>query len=169
MKLRSRTSRAGRLVVTVGLLVLCVALACTGCGKIKEKKAKSKEPAPYMGDEWLDGIKTAIQDNVHDPGRAGKMLEVVRAIAVDLRDVDEMVKKYYADLADLNTDYNSTPDDFRKLGEEFNSKTQDYRNRFLDNRFKLKDLATPEEWKKITDQDQYLMEVWQRQPGADDK
>ena len=105
---------------------------------------------------------------MHDTGRAGKMLEIVKEIAVDLREIDEIVKKYYADIDALNADYHSTPDDFRKLTEEFNTKTQVFRSKFLDNRFKLKDLATPEEWKKITDQDKYLMEVWQRQPGAKD-
>jgi hypothetical protein len=168
MIMRSSVLRTDKLAAVAVLLVLCIAVTCTGCGKIKEKRAASKEPAPHMGEEWLDGITTAIQDNVHDPSRAGKMLEIVKEIAVDLREIDEIVKKYYADIDALNADYHSTPDDFRKLTEEFNTKTQVFRSKFLDNRFKLKDLATPEEWKKITDQDKYLMEVWQRQPGAKD-
>jgi len=49
--MKSGMLRTEGLAAVAVLLVLCIAVTCTGCGKIKEKRAASKEPARNMGEE----------------------------------------------------------------------------------------------------------------------
>lgn len=127
----------------LALLVFCTLGLMSGCKKDK------KEFAP--GAEWIAELRGRIKASVADPDKKSQMLSLVDQMNIELLKLDQEVRKHFANVAKIDRDYNATPDDFKKEFAAFNAARYEVRDGFLDARFKMRDLATREEWKELTD------------------
>ena len=145
-------------------LALCVLLGLTyGCSTFGKKEEAKFEP----GIEWVEDMQGRVAENIEDPDKKTAMLALIDQIEKDLLEVDRVVRKLYADLSTLNDNYNASPDEYRKVISEFEADHKEVRDRIIDSRFKMRDLLTPEEWKKLTDYSKRkgLYKQTIRQPG----
>lgn len=138
-----RMTRVPLLGITVLCLMLGFTTACT--------KGKPKESKFVPGEAWLKDKRARIERVITDPYKKAELMAAVDQTEGDVQELDRAVQRMYADLASLDRDYNSSPDDFRKAFAEFNAKRQKLRASFIDTRFKMKNLVTPDEWKKLTE------------------
>ena len=148
----------------LAILSLCVLFGLfTGCSKIGKKEKAEFKP----GSAWIVDMRDRIEDNIQDPDKKTRMLALVDQTETDLLEVDRVVRKLYADLSSLGENYNSTPEQFRKVISEFEASRRQVRERIIDSRFKMRELSTPDEWKKLTDNSKRkgLYQQTIRQPG----
>ena len=143
------------------VLALSVLLGLvSGCGK-KEKAAF--EP----GSKWIEDMQERVAEDIEDPAKKIDMLALVDQAEKDLSQLDRVVQKLYADLDTLNDNYNSTPEEYQKVISGFEADRKEVWDRVADSRFKMRDLATIEEWETLTDikKRKGLYQQTIRQPG----
>ncbi len=146
------------------VLAPCVLLGLvSGCSMFGKKEKAEFKP----GSEWIEDMRDRVRENIEDPGKKTDMLAVVDQVEKDLWELDRVVRKLYANLRTLNDNYNASPEEFRKVISEFEADRKEVRDRIVDSRFKMRDLSTPEEWKKLTDErkSKGLHRQTIRQPG----
>jgi hypothetical protein len=141
-------------------LVLTLFLAVAGCGKLKKKEPATFEP----GQKWLQDMRTHINKVITDTDRKSQLLGVVDQFEQEMEDMDLAVQRYNKKIFAVDSDYNSTAEDFRNVFNDFHQEKILFQKRFLDLRFKMVDLTTPEEWKKLADisSEDTLFLNWQR-------
>ena len=76
---------------------------------------------------------------------------LVDQMGIGLIELDRVVLKHYSNLKKISRNYHSTPEDFKKAFADFNSNRYQIRDQIIEARFKMRDLSTTEEWKKLTD------------------
>jgi hypothetical protein len=149
----------------LAVFLLCSAIGFTvltsGCGKLRKKEMAEFE----AGKEWLEDMRDRIEKTISDPDKTRRMLFLVDQAERDLRELDQVVLGFYRDLAGVDSDYNSTRQDLQRVFDEWNAKRREFRDRFTETRFKMRDMVTPEEWKKLTRVRKGLAQQWQRYPG----
>jgi hypothetical protein len=132
----------------LALISLCVLFALiSGCSKVGKKEKAEFKP----GSVWIEDMRNRIEDNIQDPDKKNSMLALVDQTEKDLLEVDQAVRKLYADFSSLSENYNSTPEEFRKVISEFENSRRAVRDRIIETRFEMRDMSTPAEWKKLTD------------------
>ena len=126
-------------------LALCVLLGHTyGCVLFKKDKF---EP----GGDWTEDMRGRVAENIKDPGKRTRMMALVDEIEKDLMEIDKVVRKLYIDLDTLGDNYDATPEAFQAVIAQFEYDQEKVRGQIIDTRFKMRDLSTLEEWKKLTD------------------
>jgi hypothetical protein len=126
-----------------GLLGLLLLGFLFGCKKDK------KVFAP--GQEWIAHMRGRVEKSIADPDKKTQMLLLVNQMGIEVLRLDQEARKHFANVPKIDRDYNSTPDDFKKQFAEFNAKRYEIRDRVIDASFEMRELATPEEWKDLTD------------------
>jgi len=144
------------------VLALCVLLGLvSGCSKSGKKDTAEFDP----GGGFAEDMRDTVEDEIEDPDKKAEMLVLVDQMAKDVEEMDRVVQKLYADINRLNDNYNASPEEFRKVIAEFEASRKEVRDRIVDNRFKMRDLSTPEEWKGITHKKDGLYQKTLRQPS----
>lgn len=136
-----------RVLTTVFVAGLLLVLVLAGCGMFKKKDTKQFEP----GQAWLEDMRSHINKSISDNDRKSRLLEVVNQFELELRNLDRSVQRYYQKLIAVDAEYESTADDFRRAFQDLNQEKKVFRKRFMDLRFKMVDLTTPDEWNKLAD------------------
>lgn len=127
---------------------LCLLLGLiSGCSTVGKKEKPEFEP----GSEWLEDMRARVEQNIENQNKKTRMLALVNQTEKDLLEVDRLVRKLYTDLSTLGENYSSTPEEFRMVISEFESNRREVRARIIESRFKMRDISTSEEWKKLTD------------------
>ena len=103
------------------------------------------------GEEWITDMRERIEASIDEPNKKNQMLLMVDQIEDDLIKLNQTIRKHYADLFTIDRNYEALPEDFRKQFAHFNRSRYQIRNQIIETRFQLKELVTPEEWKKLTD------------------
>ena len=130
------------------LLSLCVLLGLlSGCSTFGKKEKAEFEP----GTVWIEDMRARVEGNIEDQNKKTLMLALVDQTEKDVQEVDRLIWKLYADFSELSENYHSTPDEFRTVITEFEANRNEVRVRIIGSRFKMRDLSTSEEWKKLTD------------------
>ena len=132
--------------MVTAILVALIALPL-GCGGTDEKSADAYKP----GNEWLEDMRERTVDAIEDPGKRAEILAMVDQLEKELITLDRVVQSLYADFDDLNKNYNSVPAHFYAAIAQFETDQKKVRGQIIDTRFKMRDLSTLEEWKKLTD------------------
>ena len=149
----------------LAVLMLCSAIGLTvltsGCGKLRKKEKAEFE----AGKEWLEDVRTRIEKTISDPDKNRRMLALVDRAEKDLRELDRAVLDFYRELAGVDSDYNSTRQDLQRVFDGWNVKLREFRDRFMETNFKMREMVTPEEWRKLTRVRKGLAQQWQRYPG----
>ena len=112
-------------------------------------------------------MQERVAEDIEDPAKKIDMLALVDQAEKDLSQLDRVVQKLYADLGTLNDNYNSTPEEYQKVISGFEADRKEVWDRVADSRFKMRDLATTEEWETLTDikKRKGLYQQTIRQPG----
>ncbi len=96
-------------------------------------------------------MRARVEQNIENQNKKTRMLALVNQTEKDLLEVDRLVRKLYTDLSTLGENYSSTPEEFRMVISEFESNRREVRARIIESRFKMRDISTSDEWKKLTD------------------
>ena len=155
--------RQNRQLYIAAVLVLGALFAVSGCDKLKKGEPAKFEP----GQEWLQHMRDGIKEHVSDADRASQLLALVDQFENDLEALDQTVQQYYRKIYTVDADYNATATDFRTVFDAFKRERLVFRKRFLDQRFKMAALTTPEEWEQLADikKGDAVFLNWQRMPG----
>lgn len=130
------------LTFIIFLLFLCFSV---GCSKVKKKA----EFAP--GEEWIADMRERIEASIADPAKKTQMLSQVDQMRTEVMDLDQLIQEHYSTLFKIDRNHESTPEDFRRAMENFNTARYQIRDRIVEGGFLLRELATREEWQKLTD------------------
>jgi hypothetical protein len=162
--MRHRRFASGWLYL-LAVLLLCSAIGLTvltsGCGKLRKKEKAEFE----AGKEWLEDMRDRIEKTISDPDKTSRMLAFVDQAERDLRELDQAVLDFYRELAGVDSDYNSTRQDLQRVFDRWNAKRREFRDRFMETNFTMREMVTPEEWRKLTRVRKGLAQQWQRYPG----
>ena len=134
----------GRVALSIVAFMLLVCLT-VGCSK----GIKKAEDVP--GEEWIEDMRERVEDSIADPGQKAQMMLMVDQMEAGLIKLDQTIRKHYSDLFKIDRNYDALPEDFRKQFADYNKARYKIRNHMIESRIQLKDLATPEEWEKLTD------------------
>jgi hypothetical protein len=112
-------------------------------------------------------MRGRIEATIQDSDRKARMLALVDDTERDLAEMDRLIQQLYTDISALGEDYHTTPEAFELAIAEFEERRSEVRDRVIDTRFKMKEMSTPEEWKKLTDNSKRkgLYNQAVRQPG----
>jgi peptidoglycan hydrolase CwlO-like protein len=144
-------------------LVAILLIFAVGCDKSKKKDKAEVDPRQ----EWADDMRGRVNDNIADTDKKKKVLALVDEMERDLHELDRHVQKVESKFFEVDSNYNATDEDLRGVFEQVNILRKDYRERFMNARFEMRDLVTPDEWEELTDakKSKTLYMEWQRYPG----
>lgn len=128
----------------------CMALLLAGMAGCSSEPAKT-------GGEQLQASETDLRDTlrsaVQDDGRLQQMLALVEQNAAQIKTGIEELEKLRKEEVQLNANDSASRDAFRQLGDRIQHVREEYRSKVIKLRTALAQLATDEEWKKITSRD----------------
>ena len=141
------------LIIIAGILLLLLA----GCSK----KAKIETTS-----DWLTQIKATVYDVVKDSQRAQQIVNEFEQLGQKLNAWDVYLGNYKAELDKLNADYDLSREEFRAFIAKYNTKRHALKEELLASRFKIKELATKDEWEKLSDQEETLFQQFWEDSGS---
>ena len=130
------------LTFIIFLVFLCFSIGCS-------KGIKKAELA--SGEEWIADMRERIEASISDSDKKKRMLSKVDQMGTELMDLNQLIQKHFSTLYKIDRNYESTPEDFRRAMKNFNTDRYQIRDRIVDAGFQIRELATPEEWQKLTD------------------
>lgn len=148
---------AGRRAGAVTVLLLVVLWGGGGCGRNKETVSLGP------GGQWIDDLRTRATEEIYDAKMAVLLMAEIDSLEVVVHDFDVATQEYYLKLVQIDREYDSSRADFEKVVSEFAATRARHRERIMDIRFRMRDMSTAEQWKAISDVDQSLFDVWQRE------
>ena len=135
------------LIIFAGILLLLLA----GCSK----KAKIETTS-----DWITQMKSSVYDVVKDSQRAQQIVNEFEQLDQKLDAWDVYLGEYKSELDKLNANYDLSLEEFRAFIDKYNIKRHALKEELLASRFKIKELATKDEWKKLADQEETLFQQW---------
>lgn len=130
--------RTSRKRIPARLSLLALLLVTAGC-------SGSKPPS-----DPVDDLRAEIDVQVGDSRRAAEISSAVDEFEAALHDLLEMTGEQQEILASLVADYDSPRGDFDEFFAEYLGKRQPFIDRMLAAHLDLKNLATDEEWERLT-------------------
>jgi len=156
-------SKRSHSVFSIMLVAVVFAVFTGSCSK--SKKGDGGDPGP-PATPWVDDIRSRISENIDDPKKSSEMFALVDSLEQMLEEFDVDVQNYYRQILEVNADYNATREDFERVRSRFETRRKAARREAMALRFQLKNLATKEEWKRLSDKKESIIEVWQRTPAS---
>jgi vancomycin resistance protein YoaR len=147
----SRTSR-----ILLVLSAACVTLASiylTGCSSSKPQTKEERVQASSVD------LRKTLQDTIKDADRLQQMLAIIDRASASIESDATELATVLKEQDRLNADYNASRDDFRKIGDRLEALRKKHRSAFLSARQSLAQLATDDEWKKISSRDLELLSL----------
>jgi hypothetical protein len=133
-------------IAPIVIIVFCLlGNFAIGCSKGKKKA----ELAP--GEEWIADMRERIEASIADSDKKTQMLSQVDQMRTAMMDFDQLIQKHFSTLFRIDRNYESTPEEFRQAMEDFNTDRYQIRDRIVEAGFQIRELATREEWQKLTD------------------
>ena len=114
--------------------------------------ACSKKPKPTPAqvlDNQMAATRTAIDKYVEDTERADKLMDLLEEVEGALAEYNSGFEGMVRDFREAYTDYDSTREDLEGLIEDIKASTRETRSKVLDLHFRMRDLTTEDEFKKI--------------------
>lgn len=135
------------LIIIAGILLLLLA----GCSK----KAKIETPTGL-----ITQMKASVYDVVKDPQRAQQIVNEFEQVGLKMDAWKVYLGEYKDELEKLNADYDLSREEFRAFIDKYNTKRHALKDELLASRFKIKELATKDEWEEFADQEKTLFQQW---------
>ena len=141
------------LILIAGILLLLLA----GCSK----KAKIETTS-----DWITQMKSSVYDVVKDSQRAQQIVNEFEQLDQKLNVWDVYLGEYKSEMDKMNANYDLTREEFSAFIDTYNTKRHALKEEILASRFKIKELATKDEWEKITDQEETLFQQFWEDSGS---
>ena len=150
MNIPGATLRATTLALAVfWAVVSCISVA--GCSSSK----------PQTNEEHIQAssfdLRKTLQDTIKDTNKLQQMLATLDRAAASIESDATELATILKEQDRLNADYNATREDFRKIGDRLEVLRKKHRSTFMSARQSLAQLATDDEWKKISSRDLELL------------
>jgi len=138
------------LAIAVALGVM-IGICVTGCASSKQLSTEEQVHASTVD------LHETLKDTVKDAARLQKMLAIADQAEADLKagvaELANLKKKQER----LNADYNASRDEILQLGAQARKVRKETRSKVVSARTALAQLATDDEWEKITSRDMALI------------
>ena len=156
-------NQAKVLVVVLALVLFSLA----GCTRYHHgRPGASGEPTTQ---EVVSEVKRLVEENV-DPAKANQVQALIQEIVQEVRRSSQAARGFHEQLAALNANYDAPPEQFTKILDQLNNARMESAARILGTRFKIKEILTREEWKKLDDAMlKARQEHEQRPPSKDER
>ena len=130
--------------------ILCIALLFAGLSGCSNEPAKTQEEHVQAN---LTDLRDTLRSVVKDPARLEQMLVIVDQESDQL--ISEIVEfeKLRKEDVRLNANYHASREEFEQLGKRIQSVREQFENRLIKARIAIAQLATDDEWEKITSRD----------------
>ena len=135
------------LIITAGILLLLLA----GCSK----KAKIENTS-----DWIAQKKTSVYEVVKDSQRAQQIVNEFEQLDLKMNAWEVYLGEHKSEMDKLNADYDISREELRAFIDGYNTKRHALKEEMLASRFKIKELATKDEWEKFADQEETLFQQW---------
>ena len=135
------------LIIIAGILLFLLA----GCSK----KAKIESTS-----DWITQKKAAVYDVVKDTQRAQQIVNEFEQLNLKMNAWSVYLVEYTSELDKLNANYDLSREELRAFIDTYNTKRHALKEEMLASRFKIKELATKDEWNKFADQEETLFQQW---------
>ena len=156
-------NQAKVLIVVLSLVLFSLA----GCTRYHHgRPGASGEPTTQ---EVVSEVKRLVEENV-DPAKANQVQALIQEIVQEVRRSSQAARGFHEQLAALNANYDAPPEQFTKILDQLNNARMESAARILGTRFKIKEILTREEWKKLDDAMlKARQEHEQRPPSKDER
>jgi uncharacterized coiled-coil DUF342 family protein len=156
-------NQAKVLVVVLSLVLSSVA----GCSQYHQGRPGAYgEPTTQ---EVVAEVKRLVEENVKDPAKANQVQALIQEIVQEVRRSSQETRGFHEQLAALNANYDATPEQFTKILDQLNNARMESAAKILRTRFKIKELLTREEWKKLDDAMLKARQDRERRPPSKDE
>jgi predicted nucleic acid-binding Zn-ribbon protein len=125
------------LVIPFGMLLF------TGCSK------KPKPTPVQVLDNQVAVTREAIDKYVEDETRADQLTDLIGEVQDVLEEYNRAFEDMVGQYREAYNDYGSSREEIQNLADQIKASTRETRSRVLDLHFKMRDLSTEKEWKKI--------------------
>jgi len=129
--------------LVLAILMLAGFLVLTSCSK------KPKPTPAQVLDNQMAATRTAIDKYVEDTERADKLMDLLEEVEGALAEYNSGFEDMVRDFREAYTDFDSTREDLEGLIEDIKASTRETRSKVLDLHFRMRDLTTEDEFKKI--------------------
>jgi transketolase len=131
------------------VVLLSLVLFSVGCSRHHQGR-----PGAYgepTSQEVVSEVKRLVEENVKDPAKANQVQALIQAIVQEVRRSSQETRGFHEQLAALNANYDAPAEQFTKILDQLNNARMESAAKILRTRFKIKELLTREEWKKLDD------------------
>jgi hypothetical protein len=132
-------------------LVAILALCAASCGG-KEPLSREDQQAAAFAD-----LRAAIVETVADEARRATVLGLAAEFETDVDALREVLVQRRTENRRLNADYDTDREEFLRFANEMEAKIQENRRRIFQDRARLIEATTAEEWKILTKTDTKAM------------
>ncbi len=102
-----------------------------------------------LGGSTIDVIKDDVKTYVVDSERANEIVIVLSEMEDVMANYYKQIDEIHEEVQQLNAEYDSSEDEYTAVAEKGHEIVLDVRSRVLDQRFKMKELMTHEEWAAV--------------------
>ena len=136
--------------------VLTCALFAVVCGACAHKTKKAPDPSKDFSG-LVHEVRESVRAEVTDPDRATQMLAELDRAEELFGQLQTIAKKFSSDFAALDRNYDATDEQFQSLFEKYEHDRDPIRSELLDLQIRFKQLATADEWSKVSKIDEDLL------------
>jgi hypothetical protein len=101
------------------------------------------------GEAYMAALKVRIEQAIDNPDKEKNLLSIVEEMEKESKSYSKELASGGKKMAKLNKNYASTQDEFSTLLSGVNSARVKTQEKMVEYRYKLRELMTPDEWKKV--------------------
>lgn len=132
-------------ILQTGLMALLVLLfSCSS-----QKLATTDD----SGQETVTEQRELIQNNIKDPQKQAKLLQIVDDVEKQSQIFFNYYEKHIKKVTQLNKEYKTSREDFEKVIADFNQQYEVYLRMLIRKRTEMRKLTNKDEWTEIMDRE----------------
>ena len=105
------------------------------------------------GQETVTEQRELIQNNIKDPQKQAKLLQIVDDVEKQSLIFFNYYEKHIKKVSQLNKEYKTSREDFEKVIADFNQQYEVYLRMLILKRSDMRELTTKDEWTQIMDRE----------------
>lgn len=97
----------------------------------------------------LDHVRDAAKEGIKDKDRSKQVIAITKKADKEFKSYNKNIGKLSKQLVQMNADYNLTREEIDSFYNQSDKSRMAFLEKFIELRFKAKDLMTPEEWQAM--------------------
>lgn len=144
----TQSDQQKRAFAVVGMFCLLLLISLTGC--------KSKD-VDGLNTGRIEATRTAIKENIHEPDRQNKIIELVDSFEAETRGVIDEILELRQQIIVANQSYETTREDLKQLYAQTGTKLHDLGKLTREKSLEMRTLCSEAEWNQIASHDDKLV------------